>query len=119
MYNPLKIAQLLKERELKSKDLMEYIGYKVQGGLIHTVGGDIRASKLEKIADFFGVPIDTFFDRQCEVPGAVTVVGISPRKIAEEREQSLRDLIKEKDRRIALLEEMVEILKSQKKIDEK
>lgn len=68
MYNPLKIAQLLKERELKSKDLMEYIGYKVQGGLIHSVGGDIRASKLEKIADFFGVPIDTFLIDNARCP---------------------------------------------------
>lgn len=119
MYNPLKIEQLLRERGLKNKTLLEYLGYKVQGGLIQAVSGDIRVSKLEKISDFFGVPVDTFFDRECEANGTITAGGISPRTIADEREQALRDLLKEKNQRIALLEDMVAMLKAQLKVDEK
>lgn len=119
MYNPKKIGDLLQQRGLKNKQLLVHLGYNERSGLLQSVSGDIRVSKIERIADFFGVPIDTFFDREKEIPMTETANGISPRKLAEEREQALRNLLKEKDQRIALLEDMVSMLKAQIKADEK
>lgn len=115
MYNPKKIEDLLRQRGLKNKQLLIHLGYNERGGLLQSVSGDIRVSKLEKIADFFGLPIDTFFDRNIKLGSQderIPSGTADPVNIAYEREQSLRDLLKEKDRRIQLLEEMVEMLKS-------
>lgn len=115
MYNPKKIEDLLQQRGLRNKQLLIHLGYNERSGLLQSVSGDIRVSKLEKIADFFGVPMDTFFDRDIKSGSQderVTKGKADSVNIAYEREQSLRDLLKEKDRRIQLLEEMVEMLKS-------
>lgn len=120
MYNPQKIRQLLKERNLKSKDLLDFIGKNWNGSLPQVVDGDIRVSKLERIADFFQVSMDEFFDRNISVEGVYSTgsnnhlhhitVGVA------DKCRNLERLIAEKDARIATLEEMVTLLKAAKNV---
>ena len=116
MYNPQKIIDLLKSRNLSQKELLQYIGKNWNGSLNGVVTGDIRVSKLERIADFFGVPVDEFFDRNQKVNG-VTVSGVRNNvhhfSVKTNRE-ALQALIEEKDKRIKILEEMVALLKEKK-----
>lgn len=118
MYNPQKIITLLESGGIKKRELLEYLGKNWNGSVESIIKGDIRVSKLEKIADFFGVPVDTFFDREVSAASSVSVGGIKNRvhnfSIGTSSENAaLKTLIDEKDKRIKLLEEMVEILKSQ------
>jgi len=46
MYNPQRIIQLLEDRGLKNKDLLDFIGKNWNGSLQQVVNGDIRVSKL-------------------------------------------------------------------------
>ncbi len=64
MYNGKKILELLAERNLKQKDLLEALQTRENGSVSRFVKGDIKASRLEEIADFFSVSIDTFFVRE-------------------------------------------------------
>lgn len=64
MYNGQKIKELLHARNLKQKDLLEALGTRENGSISRFVDGNIKASRLEEIADFFGVSIDTFFIRK-------------------------------------------------------
>jgi transcriptional regulator with XRE-family HTH domain len=118
MYNSQKIFDLLAARNLKNKDLLEHLGKNWNGSLSQVVNGDLRASKLEQIADFFGVSIDTFFirDGAYQQSDAVSTNGRlnSVRTAAAlSKQKVLEDLIAEKDKRIKLLEDMVELLKKQ------
>lgn len=121
MYNSQKVIDLLKERGLKKKQLVSYLNYPEKAGIGQVLTGDIRVSKIEKVADFFGVPIDAFFDREVKVD-LVEYVNDQPAddtsaqlSMAYEREKVLRSLIEEKDRRIELLEELVAMYKNQAK----
>lgn len=117
MYNPRKIIELIESYGIQKKTLLDYLGKNWNGSVEAIIKGDIRVSKLEKIADFFGVPVDTFFDRDPEKSG-VTVSG-SKNQVHHfsvnnnhNNEQHLRNLIDEKDKRIKLLEEMIELLRN-------
>ena len=109
MYNPQKIIDLLEERRVKARDLLTFLGKNWNGSVSQVVNHDIRVSKIERIADFFQVPIDTFFDR--ETPA----LGTSPTSAATARVSDLERLLAEKDKRIALLEDMVSLLKDREK----
>ena len=117
MYNYQKVYQLLEERKVTQKDLLEYLGKKTNGSLSQLFRGDLKASNVEKIADFFNLPIDYFFDRQPEGDGLningnknhVHNFSINKSLITENR--NLEKLLEEKDKRITTLEEMVELLK--------
>ena len=63
MYNGQVINVLLKERGLRAKDLLEYLQLQSNGSITSLVKGNPTAERLEKIADFFDVPIDTLFQR--------------------------------------------------------
>lgn len=113
MYNPNKINELLSESGISKKQLLDYIGKNWNGSLKNVINGDIRVSKLEKIADFFGVPVDTFFDRE---PGTCGVhIRGAQNNVhhfsVHSNTQALQQLIEEKDKRIHVLEEMIEMLK--------
>lgn len=118
MYNCQKVYDLLKARNLKKGDLLEYLGLNPAASITQYLNIDIKSSRLEAIADFFDLPTDYFFDRGkiYDNGQSVNVAGNSNSKIRIsqilEREQSLRSLVEEKDKRIKLLEEMNEILKS-------
>ncbi len=80
MYNGNKIAELLKERKLKQSALAEYVTGNSRRQIKRFTEGNPTASTLEKIADFFQVPIDVFFDReivfQKSAPEAVKPDGV-------------------------------------------
>ena len=116
MYNPRKIIDLIEKNNLQKKALLDYMGKNWNGSVLAVVKGDIRVSKLERIADFFGVPIDTFFDREC--PNNGLQIGGSQNRVHHfsitsdnSAVKNLEALIEEKDKRIKTLEEMIEILK--------
>ena len=117
MYNGQIINVLLKERGLKAKDLLEHLELQSNGSITSLVRANPTATRLEKIADFFDIPIDALFQRSKSY--GYNVVGNSNQvanvTIGELRgkAKSLEQIIIEKDKRIALLEEMVEMLKKQ------
>lgn len=119
MFNKQKVIDLLEERKIKHKELLDYLGKNYNVSLKQLLDGDIKASNLEKIANFFMILIDYLFDRE---PGKdsinITVnmnhIQGSFNKSLVSENKSLEALIEEKDKRIAILEEMVDILKKQK-----
>lgn len=118
MYNPQKVIEFLNASGYKKKELLDYLGKNWNGSIDAVIRGDIRASKLEKIADFFGVPIDSLFDRQVEcntvvINGNKNRLGNFSFNPASDCKH-MEDLLQEKDRRIELLEEMISMLKMSK-----
>lgn len=116
MYNPQKVIDLLKSTGVTNKALLDYMGKNWNGSIKGIISGDIRVSKLEKIADFFGVPVDEFFDRDQSVTG-IMVGGVrnNVHHFSVKTDPSaLQALIDEKDKRIKLLEDMVALLKGEK-----
>lgn len=116
MYNPQRVIDLLNERGLKKKQLISFMKYNEKVGLTQAISGDVRASKLEKMADFLGVPIDAFFDRTVQTepnqtPAYRGVDDGNALMVIHEREKNLRSLLEEKDKRIAVLEDLVAMLK--------
>lgn len=132
MFNPQKVIELLEASGTKKKDFLDEITKSHNGALAPVLEADIRVSKLEKIADFFGVSIDTFFER--EVSNHGVIVGGSRNKVShlnigqpskdgnnqdaliKEKEKQIRNLealLKEKDERIALQNDLIIMLKNQ------
>jgi len=117
MYNGQIINVLLKERGVKAKDLLDYLQVHSNGSISALVRGNPSAERLEKIADFFDVPIDSLFQRSKTY--GYNVVGNSNHvaniTIGQLRgkTKALEQIIEEKEKRIVLLEEMVEMLKKQ------
>lgn len=112
MYNPQKIYDLLSEHKLQQKELLRALGKNDKASLKQMCERDIRVSTLEKIADYFQVPVDTFFERA----GSVLISGNGHKVhhiyVGETIDvKLLENLLEEKDKRIRLLEDMVEILK--------
>ena len=70
---------------------------------------------MEAIADFFDIPIDTLFVREHRHSGGYNVVGNGNRAAnitigtLKDKLQDLQQIIEEKDKRIKLLEDMLEI----------
>lgn len=125
MYNPQKIKELISEAGIKNNELLKYLGKNWNGSIDYVINGDIRVSKIEKIADFFGVPIDTFFERDSSNPGVVVGgkgnrvhhFSVNSNVVALEKLEALvkekETLIEEKEKRIKVLEEFNESLKRQ------
>lgn len=117
MYNGQVINVLLKERGMKAKDLLEYLKIQTNGSISSLVRGNPTAERLEKIADFFDVPIDALFQRSKSY--GYNMVGNSNHvaniTIGELRgkTKNLEQIIEEKDKQIVLLEDMVDLLKKQ------
>ncbi|MDY6258615.1 MAG: helix-turn-helix transcriptional regulator [Bacteroidales bacterium] len=116
MYNGQVINVLLKERGLRAKDLLEHLQLQSNGSITSLVKGNPTAERLEKIADFFDVPIDTLFQRAknygYNVIGNSNNVGITIGEL-KGKAQAQDRIIEEKDKRIALLEDMIALLKQQ------
>ena len=75
MYNGQIIKALLKQQGKKKKDLLEALGVNYGGSIRPFVEGNPTVGKLEAIADFFGVSMDTFFIR--DKKPSISVVGNS------------------------------------------
>ena len=75
MFKPQRINDLLESRRITKVDFCEKIGISTVT-LNRTIehGAEIGCLKLERIADFFGLPIDYFFDREeCRGDGNMIV----------------------------------------------
>lgn len=142
MYKGQRIKELLEARGLAQKDLLEHLGVRDNGTINRFTGTDIKASRLEQIAEFFGVSVDYFFESEGDVnfapDGAAASKGghaeyhaggakpsAKVRELNEKikllqsqlalKESSIKDkenLIREKDERIKLLERMINFYES-------
>ena len=114
MYNGHHIKQLLVERKIQNKDLLAYLGYTTNASLKQITDGNPSVTRLEKVADFFDVSMDVFFDREKPF---ITVQEVHNSTIQQlqEKVNLLEKLIEEKDKRISLLERMTKILHNQDK----
>ena len=95
MFKGDRIQELLKERKKTQKDLYEAIGLSAVGLKKVLDGADLRASNLEKIADYFELPIDYFFDREIDKEGYS--------QEAQKEIKLLREILSEKERLIQVL----------------
>lgn len=111
MYNGNIIRQLLVERNMPNKELLRYLGTEANASLAQIVNGNPTVKRLEKVADFFGVSMDVFFDREKPFkacPSAHEDNGLQ----YKEKIALLERLLEEKDKRIALLEQMNQLVNS-------
>lgn len=121
MYNGRVINQLLSDRNIKKSEFMNAIGWRSGTQYRQAVEGNPTAATLEKIADFFCVPIDVFFDREgieyerCNIVGhGNNVQNVNSIIYAERKEKERTDtfikLIEEKDNHIRTLQKMISML---------
>lgn len=115
MYNGEIIRDLLRQQGKRAKDLLAALEINTNGSLSQLIKkANPTADRLEKIADFLNVPIDALFVR--ELPhGGYNVVG-NGNHVAnitigtlKGKLQDQQQIIEEKDKRIKLLEEMIEL----------
>ena len=115
MYNGEIIRDLLRQQGKRAKDLLAALEINTNGSLSQLIKkANPTADRLEKIADFLNVPIDALFIR--ELPhGGYNVVG-NGNHVAnitigtlKGKLQDQQQIIEEKDKRIKLLEEMLEL----------
>ena len=125
MFKPQRMNELLEERRIKKVDFCEKVNISATT-LNRTTekGAEIGCIKLERIADFFQVPMDYFFERDYKQPDSTntiekgmdlssgnTINGINGNGNAitmsyndQQREiEHLKVLLKEKERMIQLL----------------
>lgn len=108
MFKGERIKELLAESRITKKKLAEATGLTKVGldGVI--AGSNVRAGNLEKIADFFQVPIDYFFEREVEI---IIPKSDNPEEVLSEVEEMslqkevefLKKIISEKERFIQYL----------------
>lgn len=116
MYNGNKIKQLLAERNILNKELLNYLGSDANATLTQIVNGNPTVKRLEKVADFFGVSMDVFFNREKPFMCSNNENKINVYELTQKND-FLEKLILEKDKRIELLESMNKLLTSSIKSD--
>lgn len=115
MYNGEIIRDLLKQQGKKAKDLLAALEVNSNGSISQLVkDANPTARRLEIIADFLEVPIDALFLRERNYSGhnvvgngnhvANITIGTLKGKLQDQQQ-----IITEKDKRIQLLEEMLEM----------
>lgn len=110
MANFQKITELLQERKILKKEFCEAVGLSYPGLTDILDRNSTKTDVLERIAEFFHVPVGYFFD-EIEVDGTVS----KPRGVDNPKEQDVRleklelevkhlnDLLVEKERLIQVL----------------
>ena len=119
MYNGKAIKELLEKRGLQNQALLTALGLNPKQNSIQSlITGNPTAKRLEQIADFFSVTIDTFFIREGGVELSSTDSGLkSASAYVLQQEVKARDevikfkdqMLREKDERIKLLEELLAV----------
>lgn len=118
MFNGLILKELLKQKNKKQIDLIRYMNWNGSGSVASFINRNPTASQLERVADFFGVPIDTFFIRNGSDPQKNNVIGngnsvgnihINDTALATENEY-LKDKIKQLEKQIEILEKFNKVL---------
>ena len=67
MYNGIIIKELLEEQGKSHAEFLEYMGVNPKCNSITSfMNGNPSAARLERIADFFGITIDSLFARESE-----------------------------------------------------
>ena len=133
MYNGLIIEEMLRNAKMTKKDFIKALGYEGKSGYSSTLGqlvnGNPSVRRLEKVADFFVVSMDTFFVRdnfktnkhvvlsRDTVNQAEVIDQEAKCKILEQQVENLNALlternalITEKDKRIETLEFALKLL---------
>ncbi len=126
MYNGKAIKELLEKRGLQNQALLTALGLNPKQNSIQSlITGNPTAKRLEQIADFFNVTIDTFFIREggIELSSTDSKNGLkSASAYVLQQEVKHRDdvikfkdaMLREKDERIRLLEELLEVYRDKK-----
>ena len=109
MYNGNIIRQLLVERNIPNKELLRYLGTEANASLAQIVNGNPTVKRLEKVADFFGVSMDVFLEREKPFKAYSSAHGDNEQQYKEKIEL-LERLLEEKDKRILLLEQMNQLV---------
>ena len=128
MYNGSIIKELLDSKKIPYGDLLKALGMNPKQTSVNSlVRGNPSAKRLEEIADFLGVPIDTLFIRESVKLSAedelksMSVTSLM-NQVAYLREQlNFRDMmlkekeehLKEKEARIILLEKLNSVYSQQ------
>ena len=110
MFKPEKLYALIKQKELSNKEFFDKVKISPQAWRNTCSGGDIGIRKVERIADYFGLSIEYFFDRDQSGSVGHNVNGIlnnvSGNIITGRYETEisyLKQLVEEKERTIQLL----------------
>ena len=126
MYNGKAIKELLEKRGLQNQALLTALGLNPKQNSIQSlITGNPTAKRLEQIADFFNVTIDTSFIREggIELSSTDSKNGLkSASAYVLQQEVKHRDdvikfkdaMLREKDERIRLLEELLEVYRDKK-----
>lgn len=109
MYNGNVIKQLLLDKKVTNKELLRYLGTEANASLAQIVNGNPTVKRLEKVADFFGVSMDVFFEREKPFKAYLSAHGDNEQQYKEKIEL-LERLLEEKDKRILLLEQMNQLV---------
>lgn len=109
MYNGNVIKQLLLDKKVTNKELLRYLGTEANASLAQIVNGNPTVKRLEKVADFFGVSMDVFFEREKPFKAYPLAHGDNEQQYKEKIEL-LERLLEEKDKRILLLEQMNQLV---------
>lgn len=109
MYNGNVIKQLLLDKKVTNKELLRYLGTESNASLAQIVNGNPTVKRLEKVADFFGVSMDVFFEREKPFKAYPSAHGDNEQQYKEKIEL-LERLLEEKDKRILLLEQMNQLV---------
>ena len=111
MYNGNVIKQLLLDKKVTNKELLRYLGTEANASLAQIVNGNPTVKRLEKVADFFGVSMDVFFDREKPFKSCPSAHEDNEQRY-KEKIALLERLLEEKDKRIQLLEQMNQLVNS-------
>ena len=126
MYNGKAIKELLEKRGLQNQELLTALGLNPKQNSIQSlITGNPTAKRLEQIADFFNVTIDTFFIREggIELSSTDSKNGLKSasayvlQQEVKHRDDVIKfkdDMLREKDERIKLLEELLEVYRAPK-----
>lgn len=125
MYNGQVINKLIENSGLKKTELLSQLDMQYKS-LQTIIEGNPTVKSLEKIADFFKVPMDYFFDRKIEISDPTLSITGNGNKVqhgdgnvmietqAKEIEH-LNQLLAEKEKAIADKERTIQILLNQNK----
>lgn len=120
MYNGLIINQLLRDRKIKKNSLIAHMRTS-SSGIESIINGNPTVNTLEKIADFFNVSMDVFFERESGSSNIVGNVSGNSNKIQQGKSnimqasvdkeiENLKLLLIEKDKVISEKERLIGVL---------
>lgn len=112
MYNPDIIRELMTRKSVSAPAVLKAIGSQPRRSLTHLLYRNIGVERLEALASIFEVPVDTFFLKEGETVKSKVDAALFHSQIAT-NPQFVTDLLNEKDKRIELLESVVDDLRQQ------